>query len=88
MHIKSRFFEEIALKVFCELGTSVSLWVRDICDVFSTNEKSMINNDFTICKAMVQFIFILKTQDNNYNIENNVFSSEILIWKHAFQIVS
>ena len=34
----------------------------------------MITNDFTICKAKVNFIFISKTQDINYNIENNVFS--------------
>jgi hypothetical protein len=34
----------------------------------------MITNDFTIGKAKVQFIFISKTQDNDYNIENNVFS--------------
>ena len=68
------FWRSCILKVFCELGTSLILWVRDICDIFSKNEKSMITNDFTICKAKVQFIFISKTQDNNYNIENNVFS--------------
>ena len=89
MHNKSRFFwRNCVLKVFCELGTSVILWVSEICDVFSTTEKSMITNDFTICKAKVKFIFISKTEDNNYNIENNVFLSEILIWKHAIQIVS
>ena len=50
------------------------LLVRDICDVFSTNEKSMITNDFTICKAKVKLFFISKTKDNNYNIDNKVFS--------------
>ena len=50
------------------------LRVRDICDGFLTNEKSMITNDFTICKAKVEFNIISKTHDNTYNIENNVFS--------------
>ena len=34
----------------------------------------MVTNDFTISKAKVKFIFISKTQDNNYNMENIVFS--------------
>ena len=70
-HIKSKNLKYI---VFCELGTSVILWVRDICDVFSTTEKSMNTNDFTICKAKIKLNIISETQDNNYNIENNVFS--------------
>ena len=39
----------------------------------------MITNDFTICKAKVELNIISETQDNNYNIENNVFLGEILI---------
>ena len=56
--------------------------------MFSTNEQSIITNDFTVCKAKVKFICISKTQDNNYNIDIMCFLSEILICKHAFQIVS
>ena len=74
MHIKSRFKKKCVLKVLCELGTSVTFWVRDICDVFSTTEKSMITNDLTIWKAKIKVNIISKTQDNNYNIENNIFS--------------
>ena len=36
-----------------ELGISVILRVRDIFDAFSTNEKSININDFTICKAII-----------------------------------
>ena len=42
--------------------------------ISATNEQSMITNDFTICKVKVKFNIISETQDNNYNIENNVFS--------------
>ena len=62
------------LKVFCELGTSVILRVRDICEVFSTTEISMITNDFTICKSKIRLKIVSKTQGNNYNIDNIVFS--------------
>ena len=31
----------------------------------------MITNDFMICKAKINLHIISKTQDNNYNIENN-----------------
>ena len=34
----------------------------------------MITNDYTIYKAKLKFIFVSKTEYNNYNIENNVFS--------------
>ena len=54
-YIESRFFKRnCILNVSCELGTSLILRVRDICDVFSTNEKSTITNDFTICKAKIE----------------------------------
>ena len=50
------------------------LWVRDIYDVFKTNEKSMITNYFTMCKAKVELNIISKPQDNKYYIEEEKIS--------------
>ena len=70
MNIQSSILREIwFLKVFCELGTFVILLVRNICDVFSTKEKSMITNEFTICKTRIELNIWLKAQEINYNLK-------------------
>ena len=50
---------------------SVILWVRYICDVFSTN-KNQWSASFYNMQGQGWVNIISKTQDNNYNRENNV----------------
>ena len=66
-------------KVFCVLGTFVNLLVREIYDIFSTKEKSMITNEFTIRKRNIGVNTLLEEQDINEDIKVTVLFSKILV---------
>ena len=50
-----------------------------MCDIFSTTDKSMITNEFTICKTNVEFNTMLEVQDINDNIKSLGFLSKIWV---------
>ena len=46
------YLQNCVLKAFCEFGT--------ISDVFETNEKSIMTNEYTICKTSIELIIMLE----------------------------
>ena len=59
------------------------LWVRDICDTFSTTEKSMITSEFTICKTSVELNIMLQAQD----ITNDINVIGCFLWNICMKIL-
>ena len=60
------------------------LWVRDICDVFSIKDKSMINYEFTICKTIHELNNMLEGQNINDMIKVAVLTLWNIILKMFF----
>ena len=56
--------------------------------MFSTKEKSMIANEFNICKTSIEFNIMLATHDLNDNVKNAVFLCDKLILNCQIQNVS